>query len=309
MKEQIRKRLGTLSEAFLSVLARYGGHLGLMLGVLLIALLSSGAVLSQAPTPSELSLLESAPAPVPLPTPASTGDMDALTITRQALPRTAIPDRPRGEVFVYTVQDGDTVYSIAAKFGLQPETIVWANREVLQDSPWMIEPGLPLYILPVDGVYHVVEEGDTLFGVALRYGVTLEALYNYWNDVAPDKPLQIGQLLVVPGGKGPTVAWKPTPPPSTGTYRPGTGSASASYGSCGNVSVVGPGATGTFILPTGSRFVSGWTFHDPRKPTHIGLDYGLRLGDPVYAADNGVVIFAGWGGGYGNLVKINHGNG
>lgn len=308
MKHILTGLLRTLNERTLRAAGRYGGHLSLMLGVLVMSLLGGGTVLSRA---SELSshAVTATPLPRPMPTPLPTEEPEALTIVRQAVPKTSVPDRPRGEVFIYTVQEGDTVYSIAEKFGLRPETIVWANREVLQDAPWMIEPGLPLYILPVDGVYHVVQEGDTLFGLAVKYGVSLESLYNYWNDVAPDKPLQIGQLLVIPNGKGPTVAWKPTPPPVTYPTRPGAGSAPVSYGSCGNVSVSGPGATGTFILPTGSRYVSGWTFRDPRNPGHIGLDYGLKLGDPVYAADNGVVVFAGWGGGYGNLVKINHGNG
>ncbi len=295
----------------LRAVQRYGVHLSLMVGVLLVSLLGGGAVLSRAePTripASTPSGQEAKPLQRPSPTPQDEGE--AFTLTRQALPQTSIPDRPRGEIFTYTVQEGDTVFSIAQKFGLSPETVAWANREVLQDSPWLIEPGLPLIIPPVDGVYYTVQEGDTLFGLAVKFGVPLEALYNYWNDVKPDQPLQIGQMLMIPGGKGPEVAWVPPPSPATSTYRPGTGSSSASYGSCGNVAVVGPGANGYFILPTGSRFVSGWTFHDPRNPTHIGLDYGLRLGDPVYAADNGVVIFAGWGGGYGNLVKINHGNG
>ena len=55
--------------------------------------------------------------------------------------------------------------------------------------------------------------------------------------------------------------------------------------------------------------MSGWYFHDWRNPTHIGLDYTCRRGDPIYAADNGVVTIAGWNGGYGILVEVNHGNG
>jgi len=46
-----------------------------------------------------------------------------------------------------------------------------------------------------------------------------------------------------------------------------------------------------------------------RRLPRRGLDYRCRLGDPIYAADGGTVIFAGWGGGYGNLVRVDHGNG
>ncbi len=307
MKTMLLNLFDALSQRSERVIARYGVHLSLMAGVIAMSLVGGGTVLSRAEPPRSTPVVT--PQVIPTPHATPTPDPEAFVLARKALPQTSIPDRSRGEIISYTVQEGDTIFSIAQKFGLSPETIVWANREVLQDAPWLIEPGLSLFILPEDGVYHVVQEGDTLFGIALRYKVPLKALYNYWNDVAPDKPLQVGQLLFVPGGKGPEVAWVPTPPPSTGSYRPGVGSAAASYGACGAVNVVGPGANGYFILPTGSRYVSGWTFHDPRNPTHIGLDYGLKLGDPIYAADNGVVIFAGWGGGYGNLVKINHGNG
>lgn len=42
---------------------------------------------------------------------------------------------------------------------------------------------------------------------------------------------------------------------------------------------------------------------------HRGIDLALAQGNPVYAADSGTVYFSGDGGGYGNLVKIDHGNG
>ncbi len=42
---------------------------------------------------------------------------------------------------------------------------------------------------------------------------------------------------------------------------------------------------------------------------HRGVDLALAQGSPIYAADSGTVYFAGDGGGYGNLVKVDHGNG
>jgi len=64
---------------------------------------------------------------------------------------------------------------------------------------------------------------------------------------------------------------------------------------------------GLFQWPTTRRTISGWTFHDPRNPGHIGLDISARMWDPIVAAADGVVVFAGWGGGYGNLVIVQHG--
>jgi len=227
-------------------------------------------------------------------------------VFRQALPRTNIPERVRLEIITYTVQSGDNIFWIAEKFELSPYTIVWSNMEILQGAPWLLAEGLTLFIPPVDGAYHTVGAGETVQGIAEQYDTTVSSIYNMWNDVAENTPLREGTLLVIPEGVGEDFDWDPPPPPPA---RPGVGTATASWGSCGDVAVAGPGATGWFILPTGSTSVSGWYFHDYRNPTHGGLDYTCHLGDPIYAADNGVVIFAGWGGGYGNLVRVHHGNG
>lgn len=42
---------------------------------------------------------------------------------------------------------------------------------------------------------------------------------------------------------------------------------------------------------------------------HAGTDFGAAYGSPIWAAESGVVIFAGWYGGYGNAVIIDHGGG
>ncbi len=68
-------------------------------------------------------------------------------------------------------------------------------------------------------------------------------------------------------------------------------------------------AAGMFQWPTTRRAISGWTFHDPRNPGHIGLDIAARMWDPIVAAADGMVVFAEWGGGYGNLVIVEHADG
>jgi len=225
---------------------------------------------------------------------------DADTITRQAVFHTTFPDRPRAGVITYTVKEGDNISTIAYQHDLLPETIVWSNREAIQDAPWLIQPGLQLFILPVDGVYHTVSAGETVAGIASEYDVESSALYNQWNDLEEGDELFEGQLLVVPGGTGWDITWNPPQPEPTQSgygYRYSASSVNA------------PSANNWFILPTGSRLVSGWYFRDPRNPGHIGLDYKCHSGDPLYAADNGAVTIAGWHGGYGILVEVDHGNG
>jgi len=210
----------------------------------------------------------------------------------------------RAGVITYTVQPGDTIFDVASRFSLTPETIVWSNREALQDAPWLIQLGLELFILPVDGMYHIVRADDTVASIVAEYDMEPAVLYNEWNSLEEGDPIYEGQLLVVPGGMGEEVAWTPPQPEYTTS-----GSSQYSYGVCSGVTFTGPGANGWFTLPTGSSRVSGWYFRDPRNPAHIGLDYACRMGDPLYAADNGVVTIAGWNGSYGILIEVNHGNG
>lgn len=63
---------------------------------------------------------------------------------------------------------------------------------------------------------------------------------------------------------------------------------------------------GRFEWPTIRRDISGWTFHDPANPGHIGLDIAAAMMDPIVAVADGVVVFSEWGGGYGNLVIVAH---
>src|ERR1041384_7885278 len=91
-------------------------------------------------------------------------------IPRLAQVHTTIPSRPRQDIVKYTVVEGDTVFGIAEKFGLKPETILWANYYILLDDPHALQPGQELNILPIDGTYHQWQQGEGLTGIAPYYG-------------------------------------------------------------------------------------------------------------------------------------------
>lgn len=312
-------RWGNDRRAVAAFVGRYSAHLAILVLALLLAMAGRIALapISVAETPgSGVMSLPVAADPVVTPTAFLTStipystlvNQTARAVFRKAQPLTEIPERVRLEVITYTVQSGDNIFLIAEHFKLSPYSIAWANMETLQGSPWMIQPGLTLFIPPVDGAYHTVMADETIESIAEQYGVVASALYNVWNTLEAGDSLREGLQLMIPGGVGEDVEWE-APPPVPVVTSPGVYAAAASWGACGDVSVSGPGATGWFVLPTGSSAVSGWYFGDSRRPGHIGLDYKCRLGDPIYAADNGVVVFAGWGGGYGNLVRVRHGNG
>ncbi|WP_083901704.1 murein hydrolase activator EnvC family protein [Pseudanabaena sp. PCC 6802] len=75
--------------------------------------------------------------------------------------------------------------------------------------------------------------------------------------------------------------------------------------------VIIPG-TGQMMYPTVGPITSpfGWRMHPilGYEKFHAGMDFGAEYGSIIYAADSGTVIFAGWYGGYGNAVIIDHGN-
>jgi len=315
-------RWGNDRQVVASFVGRYSAHLAVLALALLVGLLGRLALApfdvteigiaesSDFGSPSQQAAAESVATPTVTTVYTSVqrqlANQSPRAVFRQALPRTDIPDRVRLGVITYTVQSGDNIFWIADYFGLSAYTIAWANMETLQGAPYLIQPGLTLFIPPVDGVYHTVLAGETPDSIAEQFDVASADLYNMWNGLEEEMPLVEGMQLVIPGGVGDDVEWEAPPPEPVA---PGVGTASASWGYCGDTAVSGPGATGWFILPTGSSLVSGWYFHDVRNPGHIGLDYKCSLGDPIYAVDNGVVIFAGWSGGYGNLVRVSHGNG
>ena len=103
----------------------------------------------------------------------------------------------------YRVQDGDTVSSIALKFGVSIDTIMWQNNLKSVDS---IKVGQLLSILPVTGVKHKVKRGETVYSIAKYYNVDPQNIVDYpFNSFTNDETyaLAAGQDLVVPEGVRP----------------------------------------------------------------------------------------------------------
>jgi hypothetical protein len=217
-------------------------------------------------------------------------------------------EQKRQEVEKYTVQKGDTIFGIAEKFGLTPETVLWANRYIIGDTPDGLSIGVELFILPMNGVYHRWSEGEGLNGVASFYGVNPDTIVDYpgnnldretIGDYA-NPNIAPGTMLVVPGGERPTVAWIiPRESPASGNSYLGPGA-------CGGI-IYGDVGTGTFTWPTSEKWLSGYDYN---PPLHNGLDFAGHSGFPIFASDTGVIVYSGWSDrGYGNLIVIDHDRG
>lgn len=230
-------------------------------------------------------------------------------IERKVQMHSIIPPRPKVEVITYTVQSGDSIFSIADEFGIRPETVLWGNHETLVDNPHFIKTNIDLNILPVDGTYYQWSEGDSIGSVAGFFGVEVEDIVEYPGNrfdltevESGNLSLEPGTWLIVPGGHRDIVDWGP---PAISRDNP----ASASFygpGHCGSI-LSGAVGTGTFVWPTTERFLSGYTYN---PPLHPAIDIGGAEGNPIYAVDSGVVVYAGWSNfGYGYLIVIDHGTG
>ena len=190
----------------------------------------------------------------------------------------------------YTVRQGDTLTSIASRFGVSMMTVWWANRLTSKDA---MKVGRELIIPPVNGLVVTVKAGDTLESVAEANKITVDDIVT--TNSLTDTNLIVGQVLMLPGAKGaPMPTPKPTPKP---TPRPQTGS-----GGGGFVPV-----TGSWAWPVvgGGNSVSQYF-----KYGHYGVDIAADYGASEVAPRGGTIAFAGWknnGGGY--QVWISVGNG
>jgi murein DD-endopeptidase MepM/ murein hydrolase activator NlpD len=242
--------------------------------------------------------------------------IDQINVFPQANPFTAVPSQGRQGVISYTVQAGDTLFGIAAQFGLRPESVLWANYDTLEDNPHLLKTGMELALPPVNGIVYTVVDGDTVEGIAEVYKVTPEAIYAEgfdWNQLKPGEQPEVGAVLIIPGGSRDFKAWAltaelNTPAPAAATSSNSSGVPVARTSNAGFCENLAPGIVGSgyFIWPAPKHWLSG----TPYTAWHPAIDIAAKLGDPIFASDSGVVAYAGWSSvGYGYLVVIEHGNG
>lgn len=201
------------------------------------------------------------------------------------------PDEPAGpavsrtETEEYTVQTGDSLSVIAARFGVNVGTILWANN---RSENQYIRPGDTLRIPPVSGVLVTVKSGDTLLALANKYDSNIDKIIET-NRLNADEGLPTGLEIVLPDGHPPTA---PPPVPSYASPVP-------NYPKPPNANVSNV-ANASLIWPTSGHVITqyyGWS--------HTGLDIDGDYDSPIYASHDGVVTTAGWNsGGYGLQIMI-----
>ena len=181
------------------------------------------------PVPPTATPLPPTATPAP-PTPTS----PPPTATPAPVPTaTPIPPTPPSGGLTYIVQRGDTLFSIARRFGVTVEQLRRLNgigsdnlihvgqRLIITTAPTTVTPppppppGATATPLPDGTLIHIVQHGETLFSIARRYGVTIAQLRQL-NGIGSDNLIHTGQRLVIA-----VAAATPTPVPSpTATAQP-----------------------------------------------------------------------------------------
>ncbi len=203
--------------------------------------------------------------------------------------QTDISDKPRDEVITYRVQGGDTISTIAKKFGIDADTVKWAN-DLSSDN---LTVGDELKILPVSGVSHKVTSGDTVYTIAKKYDTDAQKIVDFpFNDFANPETFTLveGQMLIVPDGIKPS-------------ERPSSPRRQQVYIAQGPATSVSPGGF-TWPLRGGISQSASWY--------HMALDITANVGTPIVAAHNATVTKVSVGtydGGYGNNVYLDNGAG
>ena len=193
-------------------------------------------------------------------------------------------------IFVYEVQPGDTLSSIASSFEVTVNTILWAN-----DIPnsGRIKAGDKLIILPVSGVRHEIKKGDTVSGIAKRYDGNVADIMAF-NGLSSEADLVIGETIIIPDGElagSPVISFPKAPAPTLSKLS---------------------NLIGFFMKPIlNARRSRG--IHGKNGVDLINSDVsGPSCGRPVFASAEGTILIAknsGWNGGYGKYIVISHNNG
>lgn len=168
---------------------------------------------------------------------------------------------------------------------------------------------------PVTSGQYVVKPGDTLFSIAFRYGWDYKELAAR-NGIAAPYTIRPGQAIRFNSGSGGTRVVSSPSSKTTVTRRP-AGTVAPTPVLTKTVSTPSSSTTTTVTqVPASERTAGGWMW--PANGVVIGkfasngslnkgIDIAGDLGQPVFAASNGSVVYAGSGlRGYGELIIIKH---
>ena len=236
--------------------------------------------------------------------------LDAVAMTEdgfliKSAGQTADSDRSTlSDIITYTVESGDTLSSIAYRFGISMDTIAWENNLNNRHS---LKVGSTLAILPVSGITYTVKKGDTLASIAKVQKMDVDKLAKQ-NQLQADDSLIASSKIIVPGGRK-TIT-------TNGSYIART-SSRGTYAAYRSPTAI----DGAVIIANGQADKSGkwmikptrgiYTTYFGQRAGHWAVDIADASQPSIQSAADGTVVKSqcGWNGGYGCMVVIDHGDG
>jgi LysM repeat protein len=232
----------------------------------------------------------------------------------------------------HTVRSGDTLAGIAARYGTTVSALARANGIA---NPHLIVIGRSLHVqgtatpaaappatpasgssgTQVTGQRHAVQPGETIAGIARRYGISADDLIR-WNGLVDGRLYATTRLVLFDPGSLPTFSGATTTSGATHTVAPGQslssiatryGVSSSAIASANGIAdpnriragqqLTIPGTTGStgggFACPVaGARFFNDWAFPRSGGRAHAGTDLFAPRGTPVRAPVSGFVEVA-----------------
>jgi murein DD-endopeptidase MepM/ murein hydrolase activator NlpD len=181
---------------------------------------------------------------------------------------------PKLRLIEYSIEKGDTLWSISKKFELDPDSIISCNSFTNVHS---IHEGEVILIPNIRGIFLNVNEGDTILSISTEYKISPDFIMEI-NDLRSNN-LVPGMKLFLPGVKFRTIER---------AYALGE----------------------AFDKPVRGRLTSRFGYRrDPftrKRSFHTGIDIAYRYGAAVHAALDGRVIYVGLRYGFGKTVIIEH---
>ncbi|MCA9390454.1 M23 family metallopeptidase, partial [candidate division WWE3 bacterium] len=196
------------------------------------------------------------------------------------------------QVVTHTVEAGDTLTALSVEYLVPVDAIAYVNN-ISENA--MLHPGESLTIPPVEGLTHTVSDGESVASIAEKYNVSPQAIVDA-NLLKPPFDLFNGDVLVVPGAEVPQVV------PQQAVVLASAETAEAPTGGLSLESV--PGTSAGYIMPTPGKITQYSSYY------HTALDIAKGCSEPIWASNNGTVVYSGWrAGGYGFMVELVHPDG
>lgn len=156
--------------------------------------------------------------------------------------------------------------------------------------------------LDLVSVRHTVEPGQTLYRIALTYGLTVDELMAA-NAIDDPRALKVGQRLVIPGASSVMKVIPPGAEEAREEQRQVTGKPPPPL-VVSKVKLSDPKRAGTLQWPVRGLLYA--RFGKKGSEPHDGIDLAAPLGTPVKTAAPGSVLYAGEQQGYGLIVILEH---